>query len=40
MAQASATRLLSIAAHEQAMIIYGHDPAQWNSLRKSPEFYS
>jgi len=39
-ARASAQRLMSIAEREQAMVIYGHDPEQWPTLRKAPEFYS
>lgn len=39
-ARASAERLMSIAEREQAMVIYGHDPEQWPTLRKAPEFYS
>lgn len=39
-AQASAERLMAIAKREQAWLIYGHDPAQWNELRKAPEFYA
>ena len=37
--QVSAKRLMTIAAAEGAMVIYGHDPAQWQSLRKAPEYY-
>ncbi|MEM7342863.1 MAG: N-acyl homoserine lactonase family protein, partial [Chloroflexota bacterium] len=33
-AQANAERLLKIAAQENAMIVYGHDPEQWKTLRK------
>ncbi len=36
----SAARLLNLAAESPAMIIYGHDPAQWHTLRKSPESYT
>ena len=38
-AQASANRIMQIAHHEQAMVIYGHDPEQWEQLRKAPNFY-
>ena len=38
-ARASAERLMSIAEREQAMVIYGHDPDQWPTLRKAPKFY-
>lgn len=40
MARSSAERLMAIAKGEGAMIIYGHDPAQWNELRKAPLFYA
>ena len=36
----SADRILTLAAQTGAMIIYGHCPAQWPSLRKAPEAYS
>jgi N-acyl homoserine lactone hydrolase len=36
-AKASADRLLSLAPG--ALLIYGHDPAQWPVLRKAPAFY-
>lgn len=39
-AQAGAERLLALAQREQATIIYGHDPEQWDTLRKAPEFYA
>ncbi len=39
LAQRSGERLMDIAKKEQAMIIYGHDPVQWDTLRKAPEFY-
>jgi N-acyl homoserine lactone hydrolase len=34
-AKASADRLLSLPG----LLIYGHDPAQWATLRKAPHFY-
>jgi N-acyl homoserine lactone hydrolase len=34
-AQASAERLLALPG----LLIYGHDPAQWDTLRKAPAFY-
>lgn len=34
-AQASAKRLLELPG----LLIYGHDPAQWQSLRKAPAFF-
>jgi N-acyl homoserine lactone hydrolase len=36
-ARASADRLLALAPG--ALLIWGHDPAQWPGLRKAPEFY-
>ncbi len=39
-ARHSAERLLALAAEEQAMIIYGHDPVQWPTLRKAPDYYA
>lgn len=39
-ARSSAERLMAIAQREKAMIIYGHDPVQWGSLRKAPGFYA
>jgi N-acyl homoserine lactone hydrolase len=38
-AHASAARLTRIAAETGALVIYGHDPAQWPGLRKAPEWY-
>lgn len=38
-ARASAERLMAIAQRENAMVIYGHDPVQWETLRKAPAFY-
>lgn len=35
-AQASATRLLSLAP-DGAVLIYGHEPTQWPTLRKAPQ---
>jgi len=32
-------RLLTLAAQTGAMILYGHDPDQWQTLRKAPESY-
>jgi len=37
---ASADRLMEAAAAEDAFIIYGHDPAQWDRLCKAPDLYS
>lgn len=38
-ALASAQRLVAIAEKTGAMLIYGHDPEQWLTLRKAPAFY-
>jgi N-acyl homoserine lactone hydrolase len=38
-ARASALRLEQLAADEGALLLYGHDPAQWRTLRLSPQFY-
>ena len=35
----SARRLLDIVAREDAFLVYGHDPKQWDTLRKTPEYY-
>ncbi|MFQ6554288.1 N-acyl homoserine lactonase family protein [Aestuariibius insulae] len=35
----TAARLLQIAEKKGAVILYGHDPAQWPSLRKVPDLY-
>lgn len=32
-------RLLALAARTGAMILYGHDPEQWTTLRKAPDGY-
>ena len=39
-ARASAERLMRLAHDEQAFVIYGHDPAQWPTLKKAPEHYA
>lgn len=37
---ASTQKLQAIAAHEKvALVVFGHDGTQWESLKKSPEFY-
>lgn len=36
---ASADRLIALAEQENALLIYGHDPQQWQQLRKAPEKY-
>ena len=38
-ARASAQRLQRIAAEENALLLYGHDAAQWRTLELSPRFY-
>lgn len=35
----SAKKLLDITKDEGAFLIYGHDPAQWKTLKKAPEYY-
>jgi N-acyl homoserine lactone hydrolase len=37
--RASARRLMQLADAKRAFLIYGHDPAQWKTLKKAPEFY-
>lgn len=39
-ARASANHLMHVAQQENALVIYGHDPEQWPTLRKAPDFYS
>lgn len=39
-ARASGERLMAIARQHNAFVIYGHDPAQWPTLRKAPSFYA
>ena len=38
-ARASARRLAAIADVEDGMLVYGHDPAAWQTLRRSPAYY-
>jgi N-acyl homoserine lactone hydrolase len=38
-AVASAARLMALAEAAGAMVIYGHCPAQWPTLRKAPDCY-
>jgi N-acyl homoserine lactone hydrolase len=38
-AQASARRLRAIAEREGALLLTGHDPAQWATMRRSPAYY-
>ncbi len=37
---ASTIKLLDLVEREQiGLVIFGHDPAQWQTLKKAPEFY-
>jgi N-acyl homoserine lactone hydrolase len=37
----SAARLVELARREQAaLVVFGHDPEQWPTLRRAPEFYA
>jgi N-acyl homoserine lactone hydrolase len=38
-AKESAKKLLAIADEKDAMMVYGHDPEQWRTLRKAPYAY-
>ncbi len=38
-ARQSAQRLEAIAEEENALLLYGHDAGQWQTLRLSPRFY-
>src|SRR5205814_3101855 len=38
--QASTRKLIDIAEREKALVIFGHDTEQWQTLKKAPEFYS
>jgi N-acyl homoserine lactone hydrolase len=38
-ARESARKLQELAARENATMIYGHDPAQWQTLRRAPAYY-
>lgn len=40
MARESGAKLMKIAEQTNALIIYGHDPEQWPTLKKAPDFYS
>jgi N-acyl homoserine lactone hydrolase len=35
----SAARLMTLAEAENAFIIYGHDPQQWDEIKKAPHTY-
>jgi N-acyl homoserine lactone hydrolase len=37
--RASTRKLVDLARREDAMIVHGHDPAQWAELKKLPDFY-
>lgn len=39
LAGVSAARLLEIADRERALLVFGHDLEQWESLRKVPYLY-
>jgi N-acyl homoserine lactone hydrolase len=37
---ASTIKLLDLVAHQQiGLVIFGHDSAQWKTLKKAPLFY-
>jgi N-acyl homoserine lactone hydrolase len=38
--RASAERLIDLERREHALMIYGHDPQQWQTLRKAPDRYT
>jgi hypothetical protein len=38
-ARRSAQQLVQVAAEEDALLLFGHDAAQWQTLRLSPLFY-
>ena len=39
--RASTRKLVDLAAREGvSLLIHGHDPAQWTTLRRSPQYYS
>jgi N-acyl homoserine lactone hydrolase len=38
--RASTRKLADLASREGAMIVHGHDPQQWATLRTLPEYYS
>jgi N-acyl homoserine lactone hydrolase len=39
LARFHAQRLMELAAERNALVIYGHSPEQWPTLRKAPAFY-
>jgi N-acyl homoserine lactone hydrolase len=40
LAKESAEKLVEIAREEDALMVYGHDPDQWKTLRHAPFYYS
>ena len=38
-ARASTRRLLALATAERALVVYGHDPFQWPTLRTAPLYF-
>ncbi|MGF1504983.1 MAG: N-acyl homoserine lactonase family protein, partial [Anaerolineae bacterium] len=39
--RASTAKLLDIASQDEvALVIFGHDPQQWESLKKLPDYYA
>jgi N-acyl homoserine lactone hydrolase len=39
--RASTRKLMDLAEREGVtLIIHGHDPEQWKTLRKAPDYYS
>jgi len=39
LARESARRLVEMVRTENGFLVYGHDPEQWKTLRKAPEYY-
>lgn len=39
LAQQHAGNLIARASHDRAMLIFGHSPEQWPTLKKAPEWY-
>lgn len=35
----STAKLVALAEAEGALVVYGHDPMQWSTLRTSPQYY-
>jgi hypothetical protein len=39
--RASTRKLVELAQREHvALIVHGHDPVQWQTLKKAPDYYS